>query len=175
MGVPQSIKRRSSRQMKTISALSPAGIADRSSILGNRHSYTNWRIALALREPPMISLRRNSCAAAQDNGMTYTLYRTSAVDASMRLHVATFDAKESESYNRENCLMAANLFAAQPASSSNGCQPLSFRGHAGACCLKSAPGRGPSSRTCEHFSRPKISSNRMRSHRAAFMRSQHRR
>jgi hypothetical protein len=32
----------------------------------------------------------------------------------MRLHVATFDAQESESYNRENCLVAANLFAAQP-------------------------------------------------------------
>jgi hypothetical protein len=32
----------------------------------------------------------------------------------MRIHVATFDAKESESYNRENCQEAARLFAAQP-------------------------------------------------------------
>jgi len=52
--------------------------------------------------------------AAQDSGTVYTLYRTSPLDASMRLHVATFDAKETESYNRENCLVAADLFAAQP-------------------------------------------------------------
>jgi hypothetical protein len=51
---------------------------------------------------------------AQVEGVVYTLYRTSPVDASMRLHVATFDAQESESYNRENCLVAANLFAGQP-------------------------------------------------------------
>ena len=53
-------------------------------------------------------------ATAQDEATVYTLYRTSPVDASMRLHVATFDAKETEAYNRENCLLAANLFALQP-------------------------------------------------------------
>jgi hypothetical protein len=31
----------------------------------------------------------------------------------MRLHVATFDANEQEEYNRENCEVAARLFAAQ--------------------------------------------------------------
>jgi hypothetical protein len=53
-------------------------------------------------------------SAAQENGTSYTLYRTSPSDASMRIHVATFDAKETESYNRENCQVAAKLFAAQP-------------------------------------------------------------
>jgi hypothetical protein len=54
-------------------------------------------------------------SAAQGNRTTsYTLYRTSPADASMRVHVATFDATEAESYNRENCQVAAKLFAAQP-------------------------------------------------------------
>jgi hypothetical protein len=53
-------------------------------------------------------------ASSEDDASVYTLYRTSPADASMRFHVATFDAKEAESYNRENCLVAANLFAAQP-------------------------------------------------------------
>ena len=55
-----------------------------------------------------------SQALAQSDKEIYTLYRSSAIDTSMRLHVATFDAKGTESYNRENCLLAANLFAAQP-------------------------------------------------------------
>jgi len=53
-------------------------------------------------------------ATAQNAGVAYTLYRTSPGDASMRIHVATFDANETESYNRENCEVAARLFAAQP-------------------------------------------------------------
>jgi hypothetical protein len=53
-------------------------------------------------------------ALAQADSTIFTLYRNSAKDAAMRLHVATFDAKEDESYNRENCLVASNLFAAQP-------------------------------------------------------------
>lgn len=44
----------------------------------------------------------------------YTLYRSSVLDADMRLHVATFDAKEDEGYNMENCQIAAELFARQP-------------------------------------------------------------
>lgn len=44
----------------------------------------------------------------------YTLYRNSAADRSMRLHVATFDATHGESYNRENCIIARNLFEGQP-------------------------------------------------------------
>jgi hypothetical protein len=61
-----------------------------------------------------IILLHTALAFAQAEKMTFTLYRTSPVDASMRLHVATFDAMENENYNRENCLLAANLFAAQP-------------------------------------------------------------
>ena len=53
-------------------------------------------------------------AASQAEGDIYTIYRTSPTDASMRLKIATFDSKESETYNRENCLLAASLFATQP-------------------------------------------------------------
>lgn len=46
---------------------------------------------------------------------TYTLYRSSAgSNKDMRIHVATFDAKESESYNRENCQITEELFQKQP-------------------------------------------------------------
>ncbi len=44
---------------------------------------------------------------------TYTLYRNSVMDKSMRIHVATFDSTDGEAYNRENCEQAATLFQAQ--------------------------------------------------------------
>jgi len=48
---------------------------------------------------------------------TYTLYRTSPVPIDnpslQRIHVATFDGYSDESYNRENCQLAANLFQSQ--------------------------------------------------------------
>lgn len=51
----------------------------------------------------------------------FTLYRsgvsTPEVGISMenaRIHIATFDADESEGYNRENCEIASKLFQAQP-------------------------------------------------------------
>lgn len=45
----------------------------------------------------------------------YTLYRNSVLDASMRIHMATFDAKDSDnSYNQQNCMLAAKLFQSQP-------------------------------------------------------------
>jgi hypothetical protein len=62
----------------------------------------------------MLGFFQVSQALAQSDKEIYTLYRSSAIDTSMRLHIATFDAKEDESYNRENCLIAASLFAAQP-------------------------------------------------------------
>jgi hypothetical protein len=41
---------------------------------------------------------------------TFTLYRNSYLDHSMRIHFATFDARESDrNYNRNNCEMAARL------------------------------------------------------------------
>lgn len=43
----------------------------------------------------------------------YTLYRNSIVTPSMRLHVATFDASDGASYNRENCEQARALFTNQ--------------------------------------------------------------
>jgi len=45
---------------------------------------------------------------------SYTLYRSSLLDSNLRVHVATFDVSESEGYNRENCELAAKLFAGQP-------------------------------------------------------------
>lgn len=44
----------------------------------------------------------------------YTLYRGSAANTQMRVHVATFDAADGEIYNHGNCLIAAGLFASQP-------------------------------------------------------------
>jgi hypothetical protein len=46
---------------------------------------------------------------------TYTLYRNSvtANGASMRLHVATFDASDGSEYNRGNCEIAKSLFQNQ--------------------------------------------------------------
>lgn len=50
------------------------------------------------------------CGARAPDAQTYTLYRNSVTNAEMRIHVATFDAKEGAGYNRENCQLAAALF-----------------------------------------------------------------
>jgi len=52
--------------------------------------------------------------AACGNSEPYTLYRGSPVMENARIHIATFDAKEKESYNMENCQIAAELFKKQP-------------------------------------------------------------
>lgn len=44
----------------------------------------------------------------------YTLYRGSVASDVQRVHVATFDAADGETYNRENCATAAGLFKQQP-------------------------------------------------------------
>lgn len=44
----------------------------------------------------------------------YTLYRNSALDPTMRIHVASFNTGEGEDYNAENCQVAADLFGRQP-------------------------------------------------------------
>lgn len=45
----------------------------------------------------------------------YTLYRSSPIDAGMRIHVATFDeASSGDSYNGENCRIASELFSKHP-------------------------------------------------------------
>lgn len=43
----------------------------------------------------------------------YTLYRGSPAGP-LRIHVATFDADESNGYNFENCRQTARLFKDQP-------------------------------------------------------------
>lgn len=44
---------------------------------------------------------------------TYTLYRDSALNPDLRIHVATFDAKGGDGYNRDNCNQAERLFQNQ--------------------------------------------------------------
>lgn len=43
----------------------------------------------------------------------HTLYRNSVLDPNMRVHVASFDAAEGDSYNAENCETARSLFQRQ--------------------------------------------------------------
>lgn len=47
------------------------------------------------------------------DGQIFTLYRNSALDENMRIHVSTFDAADGEAYNRGNCEQAELLFKAQ--------------------------------------------------------------
>ncbi|KQW22826.1 hypothetical protein ASC80_05655 [Afipia sp. Root123D2] len=49
----------------------------------------------------------------------YTLYRNSITignirGGAQRIHIASFDTKEGEPYNKENCETAAGLFQRQP-------------------------------------------------------------
>jgi hypothetical protein len=53
-------------------------------------------------------------SACQPGSDVYTLYRSSVADPQLRVHVATFDAAENAPYNRDNCNIAAGLFAGQP-------------------------------------------------------------
>jgi hypothetical protein len=43
----------------------------------------------------------------------FTSYRNSALDASISLHVATFDTDQGSSYNQEDCWIAQKLVQAQ--------------------------------------------------------------
>jgi hypothetical protein len=52
-------------------------------------------------------------ACSQSDTKTYTLYRNSIANEFERIHVATFNAKEDEKYNQENCEIAKNLFQKQ--------------------------------------------------------------
>lgn len=57
----------------------------------------------------------SACAPSFNDDTVYTLYRDSAASGSpLRVHVATFDAREQASYNRDNCEIAKGLFQAQP-------------------------------------------------------------
>jgi hypothetical protein len=53
------------------------------------------------------------CDSQGSDAITYTLYRSSPV-SNDRVHVASFNAKQNEAYNRENCELAMTLFSQQP-------------------------------------------------------------
>lgn len=53
-----------------------------------------------------------SACKAEDG--VYTLYRNSPLDSAMRVHVATFDAKDGNDYNAENCQIGVEVFGGQP-------------------------------------------------------------
>ena len=59
----------------------------------------------------LISLFLQACS--QFDSDTYALYRNSVLDELARYHVATFDSKDGEKYNQENCDIAKNLFQKQ--------------------------------------------------------------
>lgn len=67
-------------------------------------------------------------AATDDHTVVFTLYRNSAVNGSLRMHVATFDAADGKAYNLANCGQAAELFGGQPGVKARfWCEPGRFR------------------------------------------------
>jgi lysine/ornithine N-monooxygenase len=50
----------------------------------------------------------------QSGSDVYTLYRNSPVDPQMRIHVSTYDAKDGNEYNNENCQIGQKVFQNQP-------------------------------------------------------------
>jgi hypothetical protein len=67
-----------------------------------------------LKHKLLLTLAPLFAISACGNGEPYTLYRGSPVIENARIHIASFDAKEKESYNMENCQIAAELFQKQP-------------------------------------------------------------
>ena len=53
-------------------------------------------------------------SGCSNDDASYTLYRNSVTDESMRAHVATFDASDGHNYNMRNCQIAQELFQQQP-------------------------------------------------------------
>jgi len=53
-----------------------------------------------------------ACSSAS-NDEVFTLYRNSLADSNTRIHVATFDSKDGESFNKDNCDQAQLLFQNQ--------------------------------------------------------------
>lgn len=51
--------------------------------------------------------------ACGNSDSSYTLYRNSPIDEHMRIHVATFNAKDGHDYNMSNCQTAQELFQNQ--------------------------------------------------------------
>ena len=61
----------------------------------------------------MATLFLVACSSS-NNGEIFTLYRNSLTDSNMRIHVATFDSKDGETYNKGNCDQAQLYFQNQP-------------------------------------------------------------
>lgn len=60
------------------------------------------------------SLLLSACAfCGTHDGQVFTLYRNSAADENIRIHVATFDISDKEENNRDNCEQAQLLFQNQ--------------------------------------------------------------
>lgn len=55
-----------------------------------------------------------SLGCSQSDGNMYTRYRSSALNANQRIHVASFDADESEAYNQENCRIVLKQLLKRP-------------------------------------------------------------
>jgi hypothetical protein len=60
----------------------------------------------------MLPLLLSACGAPDD--AVYTLYRDDVFGLHHRIHVASFDTRDSKEYNRENCEAAQALFQTQP-------------------------------------------------------------
>jgi hypothetical protein len=81
-----------------------------------------WKFTLIL------AIAAASPALAESDAEILTLYRNSAVDATMRIHVATFDSSDGKDYNAENCAIAADLFGGQDGVSVRyWCEPGRYR------------------------------------------------
>lgn len=53
-----------------------------------------------------------SCSSINESEV-YTMYRNSTLNSGLRIHVATFDTKEGEKYNRINCEDSSKLRMSQ--------------------------------------------------------------
>lgn len=80
---------------------------------GSRLKWPCWLLLLSV-----TSVSSSVCIADSGSQVSadciYTLYRSSVVDANMRIHIATFNADAEEAYNRETCDIARELFQRQP-------------------------------------------------------------
>ncbi|OOY31569.1 hypothetical protein BMI88_10830 [Thioclava sp. F36-6] len=77
----------------------------------------------------ILGLAALSLVGCKDNGTVFTLYRASPISATMRIHMATFDADEPDpTYNLDNCQLTARLFMSQPGVSVRyWCEPGRYR------------------------------------------------
>lgn len=75
------------------------------------------------------AISATTTAAPDDNSaVVFTLYRNSAVNGALRMHVATFDAADGKAYNMANCGQAADLFEGQPGVKTRfWCEPGRFK------------------------------------------------